>query len=302
MSKRDDVRIFHIGEPLSFGLVDVALQLPLSLSVWVKPSATARQAANANIYANNRAEYCGIVLQQNQSHQNQYRLSYGTGSAWRSSAPITLHPGVWQHVTTVVEQTQMKTYVSRYTSEELRTLQKQQSITGLVYGSAPIRWDAEEWFRLGHGSHDCTQRFEGDLCDLRVYEVVLTSLEASAIAAEGGVDAIVRFPHLKYRLTDLPTGTGRLNSEATKIRPEAAGETSSRAPVASAGMVEVGEVSLSTIDLGVSDAIAQPDPRNMVGPVLEVGESQRTVTSETTPAVAAPTKARPRKTPRRRKR
>ena len=77
------------------------LQMPFSISLWVKPAAT--QVEHADILGNHGEPYVGISLQQEGTNTNLFGFGYGDGQRWQGTGPTQLKTDEWQHVAVVCD-------------------------------------------------------------------------------------------------------------------------------------------------------------------------------------------------------
>ena len=114
------------------------LQMPFSISLWVKPAAT--QVEHADILGNHGEPYVGISLQQEGTNTNLFGFGYGDGQRWQGAGPTQLKTDEWQHVAVVCDGEASILYVDGV--EKARGP-----------GQGPVAANSSQNFKLGQGYH-----------------------------------------------------------------------------------------------------------------------------------------------------
>lgn len=135
------------------------LAMPFSMALWVNPGAT--QPNYAHIFGN-PVRYKGVMMEQMGTTLNSFAFYYGDNVAYRTSGPVQLTAGQWQHLTVVCDGSNIILY--------LDGVERKRGV-----GASALAPNPGQVFRLGS--------FNGSLDDVRIYKRVLSQREIGELAA-----------------------------------------------------------------------------------------------------------------------
>jgi hypothetical protein len=133
-----------------------------SLSLWVKPAT--QRTVWANIIDDNHTDYRAWVVQQNETHNNQYLFGAGSRAA---IIYFDLTPEIWHHIVMVRSRSESRVYVDGKPN-------------GKEIDLPLLRYDGTQFLRLGcWGGGD--RHWAGTMDEVQIWQRALTDAEIESL-------------------------------------------------------------------------------------------------------------------------